>query len=83
MPGRERDPTGRKVPTLTQREREVLALALRGCSDKEICTRLDMAYGTLRTHLTRLYARFGVTHRAALIARWHQLARSERFARRT
>ena len=64
------------APMLTRREREILALLLRGCSDKEICGRLDIAYGTLRTHISRLYGDFGVTSRAALITSWYRRVRS-------
>ena len=66
------------MPDLTRREREVLALLLRGCTDKEICGRLGIAHGTLRTHVARLYRDLGVTNRATLITKWHRLERIRR-----
>jgi DNA-binding CsgD family transcriptional regulator len=41
-----------------------------GATDKEAAPRLGMSYRTLRTHLERLYARFGVHNKAALAAAW-------------
>jgi DNA-binding NarL/FixJ family response regulator len=55
---------------LTQRERDVMALLVMGCEDKEICRRLRMAHGTLRTHLQRMFARYEVTNRTALVRKW-------------
>jgi DNA-binding CsgD family transcriptional regulator len=64
--------------TLTRRQRDVLALLLRGCTDKQMCARLGMAHGTLRTHIARLYNEFGVNNRAALVGRWHRQVRARR-----
>jgi DNA-binding CsgD family transcriptional regulator len=37
------------LDALSKREREVVALALRGCTDKEVSARLRISYATVRT----------------------------------
>ncbi|MGE0878948.1 MAG: response regulator [Acidimicrobiia bacterium] len=55
----------REAPPLTERERDVLRLLVDGLSNGEIARRLDIAEKTVKTHLTRVYQRMGVTDRAA------------------
>lgn len=38
---------------LSPKEYKVWTLVVQGYSDKEICTELKIAYGTLRTHIDR------------------------------
>ena len=52
---------------LTEREREVAALAVRGMTSKEIATELFVGVRTVDNHLGRLYAKLGVEGRTALI----------------
>lgn len=56
---------------LSPRETEVLKLLARGAVNKEIGAALRITEGTVKNHLTNLYAKLGVTHRtqAALRAR--------------
>jgi DNA-binding NarL/FixJ family response regulator len=56
---------------LTAREREVLGLVAKGCSNKEIARRLEISEKTVKTHLTRVFREIGVFDRvqAALWAR--------------
>jgi DNA-binding NarL/FixJ family response regulator len=56
---------------LTEREREVLALVGLGLANKQIARRLGIQEGTVKAHLTRVFARIGVQDRtsAALWAR--------------
>lgn len=55
----------RDVPrTLSPREHQVLELLREGLSAGQIATRLGMGPGTVRTHVTRLYAKLGVSSRS-------------------
>jgi DNA-binding NarL/FixJ family response regulator len=56
---------------LSPREAEVLTLLARGAVNKEIGATLGITEGTVKNHLTSLFAKLGVTHRtqAALRAR--------------
>lgn len=66
---------GRAAPTvdLTDREREVLACVAEGLPNKIVARRLGISEKTVKTHLTRIFERIGVTDRtqAALWARDH------------
>lgn len=48
---------------LSAREREVLALAGAGLSNKEIATRLVISVNTVKFHFRRIYAKLGVNNR--------------------
>lgn len=52
---------------LTEREREVLAVAAEGLTAREIAARLGVAERTVTTHLGRIYAKLGVGTRLAAI----------------
>ncbi len=55
---------------LTEREESVLRLLVRGCSNKEICRTLNISEPTVKTHISHLMAKLGVSSRtqAALYA---------------
>lgn len=53
---------------LSSREREVLALVVRGTSNRETARALFISEATVKTHLTHLYAKLGVKDRAAAVA---------------
>ncbi|RSN66726.1 DNA-binding response regulator [Streptomyces sp. WAC 04229] len=53
---------------LSAREREVLVLVARGTSNKEIARELFISEATVKTHLTHLYGKLGVSDRAAAVA---------------
>jgi DNA-binding NarL/FixJ family response regulator len=48
---------------LSEREREVLALLLKGLPNKLIARRLDISEKTVKSHLTRIFREIGVTDR--------------------
>jgi two-component system nitrate/nitrite response regulator NarL len=53
---------------LTDREREVLALAAEGITTPEIAARLELSAATVKTHLQKAYEKLGVTDRTAAVA---------------
>lgn len=58
-------------PTLSPREREVLALVAAGLPNKHIARRLAISEKTVKTHLTNIFERLGVTDRYQA-AQWAQ-----------
>ncbi|MFI9154612.1 LuxR C-terminal-related transcriptional regulator [Streptomyces sp. NPDC053367] len=52
------------------RQRQILSLIAEGCSDKEIARRLGVSARTVDSHLQRLYLRYQVHTRAAMVAKW-------------
>lgn len=66
MPG----PQGAEVlPALSQREREVLELLCRGADNRYIARSLFIAEKTVRNHVSNIFTKLGVTHRAGAAAR--------------
>ncbi|MEV5976599.1 helix-turn-helix transcriptional regulator [Streptomyces sp. NPDC052114] len=55
---------------LSTRQIEILSLIANGHRDKEIAKHLGMSVRTVDSHLQRLYDRYGVRSRAAIVARW-------------
>ncbi len=53
---------------LTDRQRELVDLALQGLSDKEIALRLDISHHTVGNHFRAIFAQLGVGKRSQLIA---------------
>jgi DNA-binding NarL/FixJ family response regulator len=60
-------PTGPDLATLTDREREVMALAGAGLSNEEIAERLVVSPATARTHVSRAMVKLGARDRAQLV----------------
>jgi PAS domain S-box-containing protein len=54
---------------LTARELEVLTLAARGLSSRDISKQLTVSPSTVKTHLEHVYAKLDVSDRAAAVAR--------------
>jgi DNA-binding NarL/FixJ family response regulator len=52
---------------LTAREREVLLLVARGCSNAELAEELFMSHATAKTHVSRLLTKLQVRDRAQLV----------------
>jgi DNA-binding NarL/FixJ family response regulator len=55
------------LDTLTPREAEVMALIARGCSNAEIAGQLFLSEPTVKTHVTRVFAKLGVRDRVQAV----------------
>ena len=53
---------------LTPREREVLALVVKGLTNPEIAARLVVSRATAKAHVSNVLAKLGVSNRAAAVA---------------
>jgi DNA-binding NarL/FixJ family response regulator len=60
-------------PDLSPRQQQVLHYLLQGLPNKVIAARLDMADGTVKSHLSTIYRVFSVNSRAQLILRAQRL----------
>ena len=55
------------VESLTRREREIVALIAEGLTNRELADRLCISEATIRTHLTSIFLKLGVTDRLKLV----------------
>jgi DNA-binding CsgD family transcriptional regulator len=67
--GRRAAASARGAASLTAREREVVQLAVKGHTSREIAEALFIGQRTVETHLSNAYAKLGVDSRAQLIRR--------------
>jgi LuxR family maltose regulon positive regulatory protein len=58
-----------KVLKLTPREKEVAKLLLKGLTNREISSRLEMALNTVKFHNTVIYRKLGLKSRTKLMAK--------------
>ena len=74
------DRAEQRAVELSSREREVLSLVAEGMPNKLIARRLEISEKTVKSHLTRIFERIGVTDRtqAALWAQRHGLGPDSR-----
>jgi DNA-binding CsgD family transcriptional regulator len=56
-------------PALSPREHEIARMVARGYANKSIASVLDISSWTVSSHLRRIYAKLGVSSRAAMVAR--------------
>jgi DNA-binding NarL/FixJ family response regulator len=61
-----------RAGSLTEREREIVALIGEGLSNKDIADRLSISAITVRHHLTSIFDKLGVATRQKLLIRAHQ-----------
>lgn len=59
---------------LTEREMEILEQLLVGRSQQEICDKLTIALGTVKTHIHNVYQKTGVAKRSQLMARYQEFS---------
>jgi two-component system, NarL family, nitrate/nitrite response regulator NarL len=64
---RQRDPEAMKIATLTEREREIIALVGEGLRNKQVADRLFISEGTVRNHLTTIFGKLEVSDRFELM----------------
>src|SRR5689334_7063211 len=64
-PSRPQDDDVEPAFILTKRQQEVLALLVKGKSNKEIALALKLGEGTVKVHLAAIFRHFGVNNRAA------------------
>lgn len=62
-----RPPAPAAFPDLTAREREVLDLVARGLDNAAIAARLHLSPKTVRNHVSNLFSKLGVRHRAEAV----------------
>lgn len=67
-PGDDAVVEGPNAPSLTNREREILALLAEGLGNKQIAARLGISTNTVKTHLELLFEKIGVSSRAEAVA---------------
>lgn len=58
-----------QVPTLTPREREILAMLAEGLPNKLIASRLGISDHTVKTHLEAIFDKLSASNRAEAVAR--------------
>jgi two-component system, NarL family, nitrate/nitrite response regulator NarL len=61
-----------RIATLTEREREVIALVGEGLKNKQIGDRLSITETTVRHHLTSIFAKLGVESRLEMVIFAHR-----------
>jgi DNA-binding NarL/FixJ family response regulator len=61
------DPERKKISSLTDRERQVIALIAEGLKNRQIAERLFISPTTVTHHLRSIYSKLGVTDRLELV----------------
>jgi DNA-binding CsgD family transcriptional regulator len=64
-----RTPAEPSEPPLSPREHEIARMVAEGHPNKSIAAVLEISTWTVGTHLRRIFAKLGVTSRAAMVAR--------------
>ena len=61
------DPSAKKISSLTERERQVIALIAEGLKNRQIAERLFISPTTVTHHLSSIYSKLGVSDRLELV----------------
>lgn len=64
---------GIKSPSLTRRQRDVLTLLSKGCSNREIGQKLGVTEGTVKIHVAAIFKALSVTNRTQAVIAANQL----------
>jgi two-component system nitrate/nitrite response regulator NarL len=64
---------GRRLPLLTDRERQIVGLVSPGLSNKAIARQLSVAEGTVKLHLNHIYQKLEIRNRTVLAGVCHSL----------
>jgi DNA-binding NarL/FixJ family response regulator len=64
----ERMAEGERGDELSERELEVLRLLVAGASNKSLAVQLNLSENTIKTHISRIFAKLGVQSRAEAVA---------------
>lgn len=65
---------------MTQRDREIIGLLLRGWQDKEIANELGIATRTVKAHMSKMFVRYRITDgikRIKLAVMFYELEREK------
>lgn len=62
------DPEMIDIPELSPRQHRVLELLVQGMSNKEIAREMNLGIGTVKVHMTALFAKLGVSNRTSAVA---------------
>lgn len=65
-------PEPRKLPDMTDRQRDVFLLLAEGCPTKTIARRLNLAVGTVKVHLAAIYRQLDANGRMEAVAKAHR-----------
>jgi DNA-binding CsgD family transcriptional regulator len=65
-------PRAAETPLLSPREQEIARMVARGLPNKTIAAVLEISTWTVGTYLRRMFAKLGVTSRAAMVAKLMQ-----------
>jgi DNA-binding NarL/FixJ family response regulator len=60
------------LPSLTQRQQDVVDLVVRGRTNRAIADQLGVSPKTVEKHVADVFVRWQVSSRTALVARWQQ-----------
>ena len=66
LPSSPEQPSADEVPTLTRREREVVALVARGLTNRQIASELVISEHTAATHVRRILKKLGLQSRSQI-----------------
>lgn len=78
---RQRATRGAEAIQLSPREREIVRMVAQGYPNKTIAAVLDISSWTVGTHLRHVFAKLGVSSRAAMVSRLHDIGRIGPFDR--